>query len=63
VGGVFFSAVAAGTTYLSQRFYADGFIKTGHVILGVTILAVVGALLLFVAGGYQAYGVFSMQLG
>ena len=62
MGGVLVSAIAAGATYLSQAFYAEDWISTGHTIKYVTIGLVIASYLAFFMGGYEAYSAFVAQL-
>jgi hypothetical protein len=62
MSGVLASAVAAGTTYLAQAFYASDWQRTGYAINYVTIGLVVMSYLAFAMGGYEAYSAFRAQL-
>ncbi len=61
--GVLLSAMAAGTTYLTQAFYDGGWDKTGMGINFINILLVVSAYYLYLKGGLAAYSTFVLHLG
>jgi hypothetical protein len=62
ISGVLASAVAAGTTYLSQHFWASDWQRTGHAINYITIVLVGMSYLAFAIGGYEAYSAFRAHL-
>lgn len=60
--GVLIAAVASGTTYLSQWFYASenkGLFKIGFSLNVVSIVLGISSYVVYGFGVYEAYGVFS----
>jgi hypothetical protein len=62
MSGVLASAIAAGTTYVSQAFWASDWQRTAHAINYVTIVLVGMSYLAFAIGGYEAYSAFRAHL-
>ena len=60
--GVLLGAMATGTTYLSQAFYASGWKKTGDGVRFFTIALVVLAYLVVGFGVWFAYKALITQL-
>jgi hypothetical protein len=60
--GVLASAVAAGTTYLSQALWASDWERTAHAINYTTVVLVGMSYLAFAIGGYEAYSAFRAHL-
>jgi len=63
MAGVLASAMAAGTTYLSQAFYANDWARTADAIKYFTIFLVGMSYVAFAIGGYEAYSAFRAHLG